>query len=169
MDLPKLSGNVNLDNIDQTLNWLEYNQSKNQIVKEWEELFDFISRSDRKIESQLKIITSEMSQVDYSLFRLLVESTRFVTPSRQEKENIESDLGFESAHHLELLRQAIQKSQLLNNSTAVLGQICLSEEKFKIDFVEFLDDFVVEKQKIILLKLGHLIDKVTLIQHQQNK
>ena len=165
MDLPKLSGNVNLDNIDQTLNWLEYNQSKNQIVKEWEELFDFISRSDRKIESQLKIITSEMSQVDYSLFRLLVESTRFVTPSRQEKENIESDLGFESAHHLELLRQAIQKSQLLNNSTAVLGQICLSEEKFKIDFVEFLDDFVVEKEKIILLKLNDLIDKVTLIQH----
>ena len=165
MDLPKLSGNVNLDNIDQTLNWLEYNQSKNQIVKEWEELFDFISRSDRKIESQLKIITSEMSQVDYSLFRLLVESTRFEVPSRQEKENIESDLGFESTHHLELLRQAIQKSQLLNNSTAVLGQICLSEEKFKIDFVEFLDDFVVEKEKIILLKLNDLIDKVTLIQH----
>ena len=168
MDLPKLSGNVNLDNIDQTLNWLEYNQSKNQIVKEWEELFDFISRSDRKIESQLKIITSEMSQVDYSLFRLLVESTRFVTPSRQEKENIESDLGFESAHHLELLRQAIQKSQLLNNSTAVLGQICLSEEKSKSVFVEFLDDFVVEKQKIILVKLSHLIDTVTSIQHQQN-
>ena len=165
MDLQKLSGNVNLDNIDQTLNWLEFNQSKNQIVKEWEELFDFISRSDRKIESQLKIITSEISQVDYSLFRLLVESTRFVTPSRQEKENIESDLGFESAHHLELLRHAIQKSQLLNNSTAVLGQICLSEEKFKIDFVEFLDDFVVEKEKIILLKLNDLIDKVTLIQH----
>ena len=165
MDLPKLSGNVNLDNIDQTLNWLEYNQSKNQIVKEWEELFDFISRSDRKIESQLKIITSEISQVDYSLFRLLVESTRFETPSRQQKENIESDLGFESTHHLELLRQAIQKSQLLNNSTAVLGQICLSEEKFKIDFVEFLDDFVVEKEKIILLKLNDLIDKVTLIQH----
>ena len=165
MDLPKLSGNVNLDNIDQTLNWLEYNQSKNQIVKEWEELFDFISRSDRKIESQLKIITSEMSQVDYSSFRLLVESTRFETPSRQQKENIESDLGFESTHHLELLRQAIQKSQLLNNSTAVLGQICLSEEKFKIDFVEFLDDFVVEKEKIILLKLNDLIDKVTLIQH----
>ena len=168
MDLQKLSGNVNLDNIDQTLNWLEYNQSKNQIVKEWEELFDFISRSDRKIESQLKIITSEMSQVDYSLFRLLVESTRFVTPSRQEKENIESDLGFESAHHLELLRQAIQKSQLLNNSTAVLGQICLSEEKSKSVFVEFLDDFVVEKQKIILVKLSHLIDTVTSIQHQQN-
>ena len=168
MDLPKLSGNVNLDNIDQTLNWLEYNQSKNQIVKEWEELFDFISRSDRKIESQLKIITSEISQVDYSLFRLLVESTRFVTPSRQEKENIESDLGFESAHHLELLRQAIQKSQLLNNSTAVLGQICLSEEKSKSVFVEFLDDFVVEKQKIILVKLSHLIDTVTSIQHQQN-
>ena len=165
MDLPKLSGNVNLDNIDQTLNWLEYNQSKNQIVKEWEELFDFISRSDRKIESQLKIITSEISQVDYSLFRLLVESTRFETPSRQQKENIESDLGFESTHHLELLRQAIQKLQLLNNSTAVLGQICLSEEKFKIDFVEFLDDFVVEKEKIILLKLNDLIDKVTLIQH----
>ena len=169
MDLPKLSGNVNLDNIDQTLNWLEYNQSKNQIVKEWEELFDFISRSDRKIESQLKIITSEMSQVDYSSFRLLVESTRFEVPSRQEKENIKSDLGFKSTHHLEILRETIQKSQLLNNFTAVLGHICLSKEKSKIDFVEFLDDFVVEKQKIILSKLGHLIDKVTLIQHQQNK
>ena len=169
MDLQKLSGNVNLDNIDQTLNWLEFNQSKNQIENELEELFNFIHSANRKIEAELRKLTSEVPQVDYLCFRLLVESTRFETPSRQEKENIESDLGFESTHHLELLRQAIQKSQLLNNSTAVWGQICLNEEKFKIDFVEFLDDFVVEKQKIILLKLGHLIDKVTLIQHQQNK
>ena len=168
MDLQKLSGNVNLDNIDQTLNWLEFNQSKNQIENELEELFNFIHSANRKIEVELRKLTSEVPQVDYLCVRLLVESNRLETPSRQEKENIESDLGFESTHHLELLRQAIQKSQLLNNSTAVLGQICLSEEKSKSVFVEFLDDFVVEKQKIILVKLSHLIDTVTSIQHQQN-
>ena len=43
--------------------------------------------------------------------------------------------------------------------------MCLSEDKIKNDFVELLDNIVVEKQKIIIVKLDNLIDKVTLIQH----
>ena len=62
MDLQKLSGNVNLDNIDQTLNWLEFNQSKNQIENELEELFNFIHSANRKIEADQEWIQNYFGQ-----------------------------------------------------------------------------------------------------------
>ena len=164
MDLPELTVDLNLDKIDSGLNWLQHNLPNSQIEKELEELFEYLYNSNKKIESQLTKITSEVAQVDYNSFRSLVESTRFESPSRQEKVNIKSDLRIESTQHLKLLRQVIDNSQRLNNFTAFLGCLCLSDDKFKRDFVEFLDDFVAEKQKIIVVKLNNLIDKISLIE-----
>ena len=166
MDLPKSAVDLNLDNIDETLIWLQHNQPMNQIEKELEELFDYFHISNKKIESQLRKVTFEVSEIDYCSFRTLVEISRFETPSRQVQENIKSDLRLFSTQHLKLLRQAVQKSQLLNNFTAALGCISLSD-RLRSDFLEFFDDFVLEKQKIITVRLNNLIDKITLIGHQQ--
>ena len=166
MDLPELTVDVDLDEIDSSLNWLQPNQPNSQIEQELEELFNYFDNSNTEVESQLRKIALEVPQLDYSSFRCLVESTRFETPTKQEIENIKSDLRIESTQQLKLLRQVIKNSQLYNNFTTFLGCMCLSEDKIKNDFVELLDNIVVEKQKIIIVKLDNLIDKVTLNRHQ---
>ena len=64
MDLPELTVDVDLDEIDSSLNWLQPNQPNSQIEQELEELFNYFDNSNKEVESQLrKIALDELRQI----------------------------------------------------------------------------------------------------------